>query len=646
MTQMKYNLSNNKKIFLLLILGYTQMGISQNLIDFYTQKYPGHHEVVLSDVQKYDISFQKDKLKVLEDCYIETLILTELGARNTTESFTFSELVPLKSYNAFTILSKNGKDKKIPLQGTVDKVARENSIFYNDVIEKKLTFSNLEIGAKKVYQYQSEFLDPYLLHRHIFADNRPVKNSSFEITTDKGIEIGYVVVNDPNNEIKFQKTEKKGKLVYTWHLNDLNPLKYESSNPGFLHIAPHVVVFVKSYIQNQQKVEVLGSVDLLYKYYRSFTNNINQTVDASLQEKTLDLVANLKTDEEKIKAIFYWVKNNIKYVAFENGYEGFIPREAKLVFERKFGDCKDMSSIITEMAKYAEIPNVNLCWIGTRRIPYTYHEVPTPAVDDHMIASIEINGKIIFLDATDSFTKFGLPTGFIQGKEALIAQGDHYKIVPVPVVASKENLHHDFVQLSLNNQTLLGKGTLSIDGLSRSHYLRQIGDASQKNRFEKIKSLVIKGNNKFNLKNFSEKNIEEKDLKYIVDYEFELDNFLIESDKKTYLSLFLDKPFEKSNLEKDRKSKYELDFLVLNHFQYELEIPNHLKVEFMPENVKFENSVMKYNVKYSMQNGKLSLDFSIENKKILLEPEDFEPWNDAIKNLKNIYNETIVLTQK
>ena len=498
MTQMKYNLSNNKKIFLLLILGYTQMGISQNLIDFYTQKYPGHHEVVLSDVQKYDISFQKDKLKVLEDCYIETLILTELGARNTTESFTFSELVPLKSYNAFTILSKNGKDKKIPLQGTVDKVARENSIFYNDVIEKKLTFSNLEIGAKKVYQYQSEFLDPYLLHRHIFADNRPVKNSSFEITTDKGIEIGYVVVNDPNNEIKFQKTEKKGKLVYTWHLNDLNPLKYESSNPGFLHIAPHVVVFVKSYIQNQQKVEVLGSVDLLYKYYRSFTNNINQTVDASLQEKTLDLVANLKTDEEKIKAIFYWVKNNIKYVAFENGYEGFIPREAKLVFERKFGDCKDMSSIITEMAKYAEIPNVNLCWIGTRRIPYTYHEVPTPAVDDHMIASIEINGKIIFLDATDSFTKFGLPTGFIQGKEALIAQGDHYKIVPVPVVASKENLHHDFVQLSLNNQTLFGKGTLSIDGLSRSHYLRQIGDASQKNRFEKIKSLVIKGNNKFN----------------------------------------------------------------------------------------------------------------------------------------------------
>ena len=135
-------------------------------------------------------------------------------------------------------------------------------------------------------------------------------------------------------------------------------------------------------------------------------------------------------------------------------------------------------------------------------------------------------------------------------------------------------------------------------------------------------------------------------MKYIVDYEFELDNFLIESDKKTYLSLFLDKPFEKSNLEKDRKSKYELDFLVLNHFQYELEIPNHLNVEFMTENVKFENSVMKYNVKYSMQNGKLSLDFSIENKKILLEPEDFEPWNDAIKNLKNIYNETIVLTQK
>lgn len=646
MTQMKLFPLNSKMKLSIFFLCISTIGQTQDLIENYTKKYPGHHEIVISDIQKYYISYQKDKLKVLEDCYVETLILTEIGARNVTESFTFSELVPLNSYHGYTILSKNGKDKKIPLQGTVDKLARENSVFYNDVMEKKLTFSNLEIGAKKVYHYQSEFLDPNLLHRHIFADNRPVKNSTFEITTDEGIEMGYVVVNDPMDQIQFEKTTKRGKNIYTWQKNDLNPLKFEPNNPGFLHIAPHVVIYVKSYMQNQKKIDVLGNVDLLYQYYRSFTKNINQKADEALKEKTISLVHDLKTEEEKIKAIFYWVKNNIKYVAFENGYEGFIPREAKLVFERKFGDCKDMSSIITEMAKYAQIPNVNLCWIGTRRIPYTYEQVPTPAVDDHMIACIEIDGKIIFLDATDSYTKYGLPSGFIQGKEALIAQGDSYKIVQVPIVNATENLQHEFVKMTLNNLKLIGKGTLAMDGLSRSHYISQIGDATQKVRFERIKSLVTKGNNKFQLLDYSEKNIENKDIKYIVDYTFELDNFLVESNQKIYLSLFLNKPFEKSNIEKDRVAKYEMDQLVLNHYEYEIELPINLTIEFLPENVHFENSVVKFDAVYQFKNNNLSLDFTIENKKMLLDVSDFEPWNEAIKNLKNLYNETIVLVKK
>src|SRR5690606_28188930 len=132
-------------------------------------------------------------------------------------------------------------------------------------------------------------------------------------------------------------------------------------------------------------------------------------------------------------------------------------RQAKLVYERKFGDCKDMSSIITEMAKYANIPNVNLTWIGSRSIPYTYHEVPTPAVDDHMIATYEdAKGNIYFLDATDSYTKFGLPSGFIQGKEAMIQNGESYKLVKVPVVNFGENASQMLVDLQLENTLLKG----------------------------------------------------------------------------------------------------------------------------------------------------------------------------------------------
>ncbi len=636
------------KINYLLILAFGIVNVkalAQPLTTF-QNKYPGHNELILKEYQSYDFSIIKDKLQVIQDNYFESIILSDVGIHNNSESFTFSELVPLKKFDAFTIVQSKGKEKKIPIQQATDKNARQTSIFYSDVKEKKLTFSNLEVGAKKVYSYQSEFLDPFLLHKYIFANSVPMEKSTLEITADKNIEIGYKIFNDPNNQIVFTKSEKKGKISYNWTLNEVNPLKFESNNPGFLYIAPHIIVYVKNYKVNQNTKTVLGNVDQLFDYYKSFVKNLNTSEDPELKEKTIQLVGNLKSNDEKIKAIFYWVKDNIKYVAFENGYEGFIPREAKLVNERKFGDCKDMSSIITEMAKYAGVPNVNLCWIGTRRIPYSYNDIATPAVDDHMIASYENENGIIFLDATDKETKFGLPTGFIQGKEALVQNGDSYKIIKVPVVSANENSINEKLQIKLLDNKLEGKGVMELNGLTRSNYLLNIGDASNKTRFEIIKSLVLKGNNKFQLKNYKEENVKNRDLPYTIEFDFTLDNYLVKAGNETYLNLFLDKPFEKLVIEKDRISMYEFENLVKSNYTIEIEIPSNKKIVSIPENSSFDSDLLKYSIAYTKENNTINLKFSVETKKLLLNLSDFESWNEAIKTLKNHYNENIILSTK
>lgn len=620
--------------------------VAQELSDL-QKKYPGHSELILSETQSYQFSVQKNKLQVLQDNYFESIILSDIGIQNNSESFTFSELVPVNSYNAFTVIKNNGKDKKIPMNQAVDKNADQQNIFYSGVTERKLTFTNLEIGAKKVYNYQSEFLDPYLLHKYIFANNVPIENSTLEIVTDKDIEIGFKIFNDPTNKIVYSVSEKKGKLVYSWSLKDIAPLKYESNNPGYLYIAPHVIVYVKSYKLNGKKVDVLGEIDQLFDYYKSFVKDLNVSEDENLKNTTIELTKNLTTDEEKIKAIFYWVKDNIKYVAFENGYEGFIPREAKLVNERKFGDCKDMSSIITEMAKYASIPNVNLCWIGTRQIPYSYVDIATPAVDNHMIAAFEHEGKIIFLDATDKETKYGLPTSFIQGKDALIKIGNSYKIIPVPVVDAEENVVEETLNLKLNKNKIEGSGKMSINGLTRSHYLLSMGDASGKTRFEMVKSLVLKGNNKFNLKDFNEENIKDRNLPYIINFNFDLDNYVIHAGNESYINLFLDKPLEKLNIENERKSMFELDFLLKNKMNFQLEIPSDLKLKTLPKNDSLDNELLKYTIEYIIEKeDKIILKFEIETKKLLIKNEDFELWNKSIKQLKTNYNEAIILASK
>ena len=138
---------------------------------------------------------------------------------------------------------------------------------------------------------------------------------------------------------------------------------------------------------------VLNGISSLYDWYYSLVKDINtQEKDKDLEALVASLTVGKDNDLEKVKAIYYWTQQNIKYIAFEYALGGFIPREAYDVFKKKYGDCKDNSSILSEMLSIAGLKG-SLTWIGTRSIPYTYKEVPTPAVDNHMILSYENKGK-------------------------------------------------------------------------------------------------------------------------------------------------------------------------------------------------------------------------------------------------------------
>ena len=639
-------LSNKWFCALLLCLYFSTKNIAQNLLQELKKTYPSYNELVLNDNQSYNISIDNGKIKIIQDNHFESIILTENGIQNNEESFSYSDLVKIKNYEAFTIIDNNGHEKKIKVTQTNEKYSKQNSVFYNDVKQRQLIFPNLEAGAKKVYDYQTEIIDPFLLHKFIFGGGLPINNATLEIKTPKDINIGYKVFNDPNNLIAFSKTEKKGKWIYKWTLKDIMPIKMEANSQNYLYILPHINIYLQDYVVDNKKIEVLDNVQKLYDYYKGFTKNLNKTEDASLKKITQEITANKTTDEDKIKSIFYWVKDNIKYIAFENGYEGFIPREASLVYQRKFGDCKDMASIITAMAKYSEVKDVSISWIGTRDIPYSYNELATPDVDNHMIAVYKKGDEYIFLDGTDKETHYGIPTAFIQGKEALYSDGDNYKIIPVPIVPAEKNEIKETVKLAIEKDKILGSGEILFNGYNRSHILMQIGDATNKTRYDMIKSLVLKGNNKFNLKNYTEENIKDRDKSYKINYNFDLENYIIKVDKEIYFNLFLDKPYEKMNLEKDRTSNFEIDFLTLTNNQYELEIPKNCIVKYIPKNFNLDNDYIKADFIYEIKNDKIVLYAQLKQKKLVLDKSDFKLWNETIEKLKANYTETIILLEK
>ncbi|MTD69674.1 DUF3857 domain-containing protein [Flavobacterium sp. LC2016-13] len=647
MIQMNWSILSNRLFFLIIFFFfYSISGTAQKSFQDIKNFYPDYNEVILDNSETYDISIENNALKVIQDNHVQSLILTQNGIFNNKESFSYSDLIQLKGYEAYTVINDNGKEKKIKVTQSNEKQSQQSSIFYNDVKERQLIFPNIETGAKKVYNYQTQFIDPHLLHKHIFGDVLPIQNSTLEVRAEKNIVIDYKIFNDPDNTISFSKTEKKGKWIYKWTLSDIKPAKFEEGSPGYLYQVPHIDFYIKEYTINNKTTPILGDIPELFNYYKAFVKDLNKTEDPDLKSLTLEIIQNKTTDEEKVKSIFYWVKENIKYIAFENGYEGFIPREASLVFHRKFGDCKDMASIISCMAQYAGIKDVTIAWIGTRSIPYSYKDLATPSVDNHMIAIFKKGDDYIFLDGTDKETRYGIPTAFIQGKEVLFSENDHYKIYPVPVVPPNQNEVKETVQLKIDNNKLIGTAKIERFGYNRSHILMQIGDAANKRRLEMIKSLVLKGNNKFNLKDFKEENLTDKDLPYTIDYNFDLDSYILKVDKEIYLNLFLDKFLDNIILAKDRVSKYEFDYLTQFTSQYTVEIPQNYTIKYLPKNFDLDNDYVKAHFAYELKKNILCLNVSLTQKKMMLDKTDFEPWNETIKKLKTNYNETIILLEK
>lgn len=633
----------NKTIICTVIILSLNNSFAQKKLEDYKKSYPDYSELIIKDYQQYAITTSNNKLKIISNNDFESIILNENGISNNEENFSYSDLIKLVDYNAVTINNVKGKDKVIKVTQTNEKGSNGGSVFHDGVKTRQLIFPNLEPGSKKSYQYETEITDSFLLHKFIFGNSYPIEKATLEVIVDNNINIGYSVFHDPNNLIEFNKTEKKGKTIYSWSLKNIKPYKFEYHSPGILYELPNINVYIKDYTLNNKTTPVLGSVDRLYDYYKSFIDQTNKIESEDLKNVSLEITKNQTTDLEKIKTIFYWVKENINYIAFEEGYEGFIPREPALVFERKYGDCKDMATLINAMAKYANVKNVYYCWIGTRKIPYTYKELSTPSVDNHMIALYKDNGKNIFLDATDQQTRFGIPTSFIQGKEALVGNGDQYEIVKVPIVDAVDNKLDELVNLKIDSNKLIGNGWMEFNGYNRTNLIYDIADTKDKARYDYIKSVTIKGNNKFKLIDYTEENLKDKDKPYIINFNFEIDNYILKVDNEIYVNLFLDRNFEKFTIEKDRASKYDFEFLTDSNANYVLEIPTNYKVKLIPKDFILNNNLLSAKFTFKQEKNKITLYANIIQKKMLLEKEDFDLWNESVQKIKKNYSETIIL---
>lgn len=633
-----------KIFFAFIIININCFAQESKEFKLYKKLYPNAKVVRLNQETTIKIKLEAEAINIRQEFLEEDLYLDESANYNSKKSLNFSSFFELDEVEASSFVFNDGKYKEIEVTDFKEKDEMDQS-FYDDTKSLNFIFPNLQKGSKSVLKYSENVKNPRFLSPFYFGDFSPIINNKVTIIADKNINLSFKEFNTDSINIAFNKEEKRNAVIYTWELKNTDEYDYEANTPTYKKILPHIVPIITSFKVKNTTIDLAKNVSDLYAWYYSLVKNINkEAVDEDLKKLVEELTANKKTDLEKVKAIYYWTQKNIKYIAFEYALGGFIPRQANDVFQKKYGDCKDNSSILYKMLDIAGLKG-NLTWIGTRSIPYNYDEVPTPIVDNHMILSYTSNGKTYFLDATGRYVPIDFPTSFIQGKEALIADGaSNYIIKKVPIIPAEKNAVIDSTTIHLSDENLIGNSKVEISGYNKINFFNHLENETTEDKIKAFYNARLqKGNNKFLIKSFKETNKYDYEKNLIVDYNFTINDYAKKLGNEIYVNLNLVKDLSSYKTKDDRKN--EIEYRHTNAFNYTatLIIPEGYTLDYIPENVNLSNDYLSSTITYKVENNSLIYNHSYRLNFINLNLEEQKQVNSLIKKTEKAFKEVIIL---
>jgi len=426
--------------------------------------------------------------------------------------------------------------------------------FYSDAHICHFPLQLEKKGSIGSVSFKRTYKDPRYLTNIFFSESYPVvsKQVIFKVPSWMNIELkemnfnGYSII-----KTKYSKADVD---IYTYTAKNIGARVDEELCPGPTYIYPHILVISKEAHPQGNSFTYFNTVADQYAWYRYILKDLKND-EAVIKAKANEIVAGKNDDMDKVKAIFYWVQNNIRYIAFEDGIAGFLPDKAEEVLRKKYGDCKGMANLTKELLK-AEGFDARLCWLGTSHIAYDY-STPSLAVDNHMICALVYKGKTFFLDATENYLGLNDYAERIQGREVLIEDNEKYILTHVPAQTYSQNLDSEKRILSLSGTNLTGTASNEWKGEEKENILYQLNNTRKDKSEETLKKYLADDNADYKISDLVTSDINNIDGDLTATYAVTHSNAVSSFGKDYYIDLDFKKELNVSDFDSSR----ELDFV-------------------------------------------------------------------------------------
>jgi hypothetical protein len=535
----------------------------------------------------------------------------------------------------------NTDKKEVTIQKLCGDYSSED-IFHSDAKLCVVKFPLAEKGKPFDYTFQENYKDVKYLTSFYFLQHYPVVERIVQFNIPSWLELDLREFNFVGYDIKKTSVKEGDITKVTFQISNTQAYTSEPHSPNHALSYPHIICVTKAFTDAGQRTVLFENVKNLYAWYRSVCAEIGNDPE-TLKAKVTELTANKKTDQEKVESIFYWVQDNIRYIAFENGIMGFKPDAAQNVFKNKYGDCKGKANLLKNMLKLAGF-DARLTWIGTSDLPYDY-SLPSLAVDNHMICTLILNGKKYFLDGTEEYIALNDYAQRIQGKQVLIEDGNNHILERIPEFPAERNKETVINKMSIADNQLTGNAVVEYNGESKISAQSAFASMRSDKKSESLSSYLRSGNSNMEVTNITNSDFNDRQKPLQLKYDFKANNQVTKAGSELYVVMDWEKEFSSLEMPDDRKNDYEFNQKYYLSTQTELLIPEGYKVDYLPAAFKKTTPYGSFDGAYANKGKSIVYTKTIVISKPILKKTDFPGWNSFITDINKFYNDQVVLVK-
>ncbi len=373
--------------------------------------YPEEEAAVLLDEGKVEVSGEWQLGFTIFERHRIVKIFNRLGERFANVVVPYSADSQVEMLRARAI-SAGGRISVVEPKRVYDVNLYPSFVFYSDQRAKLFAVPGVEPGSLVEYRYRIRVPTRSFWHSWTFQEDVPVLKSRFVMLAPGDWEVNYRL-HGLELEPRMTRAPAGFKAEYVWEVKDVPAVVRELSMPP-----PR-----ESYARLELAPVGMKTWDNVAGWYHGLAGPQTK-VTKEIAQKAREVIGEANTDLEKLKRLAVWVRDNIRYLAVEIGIGGYQPQPAAEVLANRYGDCKDMATLLCAMAHAAGLETDHVL-VSTWQNGQPDTSLPSPFHFNHAMVFWPMAGDSgLWFDPTDKGTPFGQLPWYDQGVFVLRVKKD------------------------------------------------------------------------------------------------------------------------------------------------------------------------------------------------------------------------------